>query len=95
MTIGGILLPDDPSYPWTSLPQIPQAPTRISTSPAPAAGMGTSAISSDLYFDSNNAFILPSAAFPNSKSVLTLAQILPSTNVLDPSPVMYTLEVLA
>src|ERR1700730_3846672 len=57
ITIGGIRRPDDPSYPCTSLPQIPQAPTRISTSPAPTTGVGTSAISSDRYFDSNKAFM--------------------------------------
>src|SRR3984893_10176564 len=62
ITIGGIRLPDDPSYPCTSLPQIPQAPTRISTSPAPTAGVGTSVISSDRYFDNNKAFIFLCAA---------------------------------
>src|SRR6266852_1972260 len=68
ITIGGIRRPDDPSYPCTSLPQIPQAPTRISTSPAPAAGVGTSAISSDLYFDNNKALIFPFASCRNPQT---------------------------
>src|SRR3984893_895887 len=75
ITIGGIRRPDDPSYPCTSLPQIPQAPTRISTSPAPAAGVGTSAISSDRYFDNNKAFIFPLPISRNPKYRPTLTHL--------------------
>ena len=35
ITSGGIRRPVEPSYPWTSLPQMPHAPTRTSTSSAP------------------------------------------------------------
>src|SRR4051794_21471925 len=43
ITIGGTRRPLDPSYPCTSLPQIPQAATRTSTSFGPSSGRGTSA----------------------------------------------------
>src|SRR6266852_4648093 len=72
ITIGGIRRPDDPSYPCTSLPQIPQAPTRINTSPVPAAGVGTSAISSCLYFDNNKAFMNPGNLHKSGQIVTTL-----------------------
>ena len=40
--IGGTRRPELPSMPCTSLPQIPQAPTSISTSAGPTSGSGTS-----------------------------------------------------
>src|SRR3954471_10603248 len=43
ITIGGTRRPLEPSYPCTSLPQIPQAATRTSTSVGPSSGRGTSA----------------------------------------------------
>src|SRR6202166_2649758 len=86
ITIGGIRRPDDPSYPCTSLPQIPQAPTRINTSPVPAVGTGTSAISNCRYFDNNSTFIGPSvSALAILQTVLTLTQLVLAKNVLRPS----------
>ena len=40
--IGGIRRPVRPSRPWTSLPQMPQARTSMSTSSGPIEGSGTS-----------------------------------------------------
>src|SRR3954452_13645867 len=50
--------PDPPSYPCTSLPQMPHASTRMSTSSGPGRGIGTSTISSLPYSESNKAFIM-------------------------------------
>src|SRR6266852_4796943 len=58
MTKGGILRPVDPSMPCTSLPQIPHAPTRISTSPGPISGCGRSATSSSMYCFSKSPFMM-------------------------------------
>ena len=57
ITSGGIRRPVFPSSPWTSLPQIPQARTRTSTSSGPIAGTGISTISSCMYCVSKSAFI--------------------------------------
>jgi hypothetical protein len=57
--MGGILRPVLPSIPCTSLPQMPQARTRTSTSFAPVSGTGISVISSFMYCSSTIAFIVP------------------------------------
>ena len=49
--------PVDPVNPWTSLPQIPQAATRIRTSPGPGCGTSTSVKVSSPGDVSSNAFM--------------------------------------
>src|SRR5258708_26307556 len=58
MPMGGMRRPEEPSYPCTSLPQIPHAATRIRTSSGPGRGTGRSAISSERYLVSRRAFIV-------------------------------------
>ena len=58
ITIGGMRRPDEPSYPCTSLPQMPQASTRTSTSSGPIKGAGRSAISRWLYSERRRDFII-------------------------------------
>src|SRR5271163_1180339 len=69
MTMGGMRRPDDPSYPWTSLPQMPHAATRTRTSPGPGAGSGKSAISKCLYRESRRAFMRYLHPFGASRSI--------------------------
>src|SRR5580658_417140 len=57
ITNGGMRRPVDPSSPCTSLPQMPHARTRISTSSGPISGSGIGAISSFMYSVSSRAFI--------------------------------------
>ncbi len=58
ITSGGIRRPDEPSYPCTSLPQMPQAAMLISNSPGPGTGRGISVVTSSLlYSESRRAFI--------------------------------------
>src|SRR4051794_3405363 len=56
--MGGIRRPEEPSYPCTSLPQIPQAATRISTSPATGSGVARSVTSKRRYCESKSAFMI-------------------------------------
>ena len=58
ITSGGIRRPVDPSRPWTSLPQIPQARTRISTSSGPISGSSIWTISNFMYSVRRSASIL-------------------------------------
>src|SRR5580658_7299446 len=64
--------PVEPSIPCTSLPQMPQASTRTRTSPGPVVGSGISTISSWLYADSSNDFIIHQA---KTETGLHIAQI--------------------
>ena len=57
MMMGGTRRPLLPSKPWISLPQIPQAWTRISASSSPTSGSGMSVTLSFLYSSSNKAFM--------------------------------------
>jgi hypothetical protein len=57
ITSGGMRRPDDPSNPWTSLPQIPHASTRTRTSCSPGSGLGRSAMASFPYSSSNSDFM--------------------------------------
>src|SRR5580700_8694163 len=57
ITSGGMRRPVEPSNPCTSLPQMPQARTRISTSPGPISGSGIGANSSFMYSVNSSAFI--------------------------------------
>ncbi len=61
MMIGGWRRPVLPSMPCTSLPQIPQAATRTSTSSGPISGTGQSCSSRQLYRVSTRACIVYSS----------------------------------
>src|SRR3972149_8394551 len=57
MITGGMRRPVEPSNPWTSLPQMPQAITFIATSPSPTHGVGTSLYARLLYCSSTKAIM--------------------------------------
>ena len=57
MMTGGMRRPEEPSKPWTSLPQIPHECTRIRTSLGVIAGAGSSWSTKDLYSLRTRAFI--------------------------------------
>jgi hypothetical protein len=68
MMMGGMRRPVLPSKPWTSLPQMPHASTRMRTSSGPGRGIGTSTISKRPYSDNNKAFIITRILSQEQKS---------------------------
>src|SRR5688500_20170419 len=58
ITSGGMRLPVEPSYPWVSLPQMPQALPRTGTSSAAISGGGMATTFNFLYAEGKSAFIV-------------------------------------